>query len=308
MEDTSFVANRKSLASVLNVGCNGVVVAHRPLVVGHRGSLFEEVENTLPSFQAAIDAGCDAFELDVWLLKCGTLVVFHGGGSDDAPGWLEDYCGVRASILDFTYQEAKALRFNPQCKELSVSISCGTKIHSATIPTLNQVLELAKQTGVSVKIELKGPNTEEPTLELVERMNMVRQVSFSSFAHDRVAKIRMLRHHRTESGQYMYKTACLFSDSLPTNFVDISKSVGACEVHLKYDTCTKERIDAIHKAGMDSMAWFCGPEHMRKETASKYSDVGNEDAEMYGILLQTGVRSLCVNRPNVLLSLLNTKH
>ena len=61
--------------------------------------------------------------------KCDMLVMFqHGGGSDDGTlRWLEDFCGVRASILDFTNQEVKAV--NPQCKELSVSISCGAKIH-----------------------------------------------------------------------------------------------------------------------------------------------------------------------------------
>ena len=259
------------------------------------------MENTLPSFQAAIDCGCDAVELDVFLLKCGTLVVFHGDGNDATPGWLADYCGVCGSILDYTYEETKSLKFNPWCLELSVCPA--QKLEQATIPTLAQVLELAKKTGIFVKIELKGPDTEEPTLELVERMDMVRQVSFSSFFHDRVARIRQLRPQRYPDGTYIYKTACLFSDPLPINFLNISKFVGASEVHLKYDTCTKERIDAIHQAGMGTMAWFRGPIGMRQDATLKYVDVGNEDAIMYSVVLRTGVRSLCVNRPDILSSM-----
>jgi glycerophosphoryl diester phosphodiesterase len=64
------------------------------------------LENTREGFQKCAAMGADAVELDVFLLKCGTLIVFHGGGNDQNPGQLIDYCGVDGSILDLTYQEA----------------------------------------------------------------------------------------------------------------------------------------------------------------------------------------------------------
>jgi hypothetical protein len=79
--------------------------------------------------------------------------------------------------------------------------------------------------------------------------------------------------------------------------------VGASEVHLRYDTCTPLVIDAIHANGMDSMAWFRGPIGMHKDVTGKYLDVGNEDVIMYEMILETGVRQLCVNRPNVLVEM-----
>merc|ERR1712060_518633 len=60
----------------------------QPLVIGHRGAPYKEPENTLSSFSRAIELGCDGVELDVFLLKCGTLAVFHGDGSDEHPGGL----------------------------------------------------------------------------------------------------------------------------------------------------------------------------------------------------------------------------
>ena len=102
---------------------------YSPWIVGHRGCLYQELENTREGFQACADMGCDAVELDVFLLpKCQTLIVFHGGdggssigdGSDARPGLLHDYCGVQGSILDYTYQEALTkLRFNPSHAELA---------------------------------------------------------------------------------------------------------------------------------------------------------------------------------------------
>jgi glycerophosphoryl diester phosphodiesterase len=49
----------------------------RRLVIGHRGAAARAPENTLPSFQLALDQGADAFELDVHASSDGIPVVFH---------------------------------------------------------------------------------------------------------------------------------------------------------------------------------------------------------------------------------------
>lgn len=66
--------------------------------IGHRGSPYTALENTGRSFVHAAQAGADGVELDVFLLKCGTLVVFHGSGDDNNPGLLNSYCEVEGSM------------------------------------------------------------------------------------------------------------------------------------------------------------------------------------------------------------------
>ena len=114
----------------------------RPYIVGHRGSLYQELENTRASFIKTAEVGADAAELDVFLLKCGTLVVFHGGGTDENPGDLTDYCGRPGNILDLTYEEARQLRFNPDHEEFGCSTDATLR---GTIPTLEEVLTDAKK-------------------------------------------------------------------------------------------------------------------------------------------------------------------
>ena len=106
----------KSLAAKLEVDPD-TTHAHRPHIIGHRGSLYRELENTLQSFKTSHEIGCDAVELDVFLLKCGELVVFHGGGTDQNPGCLRDYMNLDASILDYTAADARSLAFNPHYEE-----------------------------------------------------------------------------------------------------------------------------------------------------------------------------------------------
>lgn len=286
---------------------SAVAKEYSPWIVGHRGCLYQELENTREGFQACADMGCDAVELDVFLLpKCQTLIVFHGGdggssnggdhGSEDVrPGLLHDYCGVQGSILDYTYQEAiTKLRFNPSHAELA----CPPEVIArGIIPTLEQVLSDAKQSGLFVKIELKGEGAVVPTLELVERLDMVHQVSYSSFDLTQLAELRALRKDRS-----LYPTGALFSTKhLPNDYILQAKNCGATEIHLQYDSCSVQRVQEIHQAGMGSMCWMRGPVGMKQDCSTKYWDVGNEDMDMYQALMDTGVQQLCINKPDVLI-------
>ena len=295
----------------------------RPWVVGHRGSVYDELENTLAGFQHCVDIGVDAVELDVFLVAGNELIVFHGGGGDEMPGDLSDYClnQTGRSILDCSsVKEIQELQLNPNHPEFGC---CPSKISTAQIPTLRQVLELLRDTKVVIKIELKSSSSSsssgdivQPVLKLVQQLEMQHQCHYSSFHHHLLKQIRDLHPERhndnnngdtTSSSSHVYKTGMLFAHIIPDNFIELALICGATEIHLKYDTCTSGRIQAIHDAGMDSMAWFRGPVGMQDDTTTKYLDVGNEDDDMYRAVMDSGVRQLCVNRPQVLMQMLLLK-
>lgn len=90
----AYFANQKQTKNVTRVQWKP-----RPIeIIGHRGSPYTALENTARSFVHAALAGAHGVELDVFLLKCGTLVVFHGTGTDENPGLLKSYCGVPGSM------------------------------------------------------------------------------------------------------------------------------------------------------------------------------------------------------------------
>ena len=170
------------------------------------------------------------------------------------------------------------------------------------------MIRLRDETNMFLKLELKGPGTAEPVVALVEELGMVDRCHFSSFNHGRIRRVRELRPERGEDGQHVYKTGALFAKDLPDDFVQLALDAGASEIHLRYDTCTPERISDIHKNGMNSMCWFRGPRGMRQDCTEEYLDVGNEDPSMYRLVMATGVRSMCINRPDVLLALVGKRH
>ena len=73
--------------------------------IAHRGYFNESVpENSLSAFELAINKGF-AIELDVQMLKCGTLVVFHDTN-------LNRMTGLNKMISDVVYDDIKTLRLN----------------------------------------------------------------------------------------------------------------------------------------------------------------------------------------------------
>jgi glycerophosphoryl diester phosphodiesterase len=311
-------ANQRCLADELELNNTNTTrlskTGNKPQIIGHRGSVYEAVENTLASFGKCLDHQCHGVELDVFLLKDDTLVVFHGAGTDANPGHLLEYCGVDRCITDLTWPEAQELRF--QRSELVPAFAGTTSSGSASleqfkIPTLEQVLLLFRGTDQEVKIELKGKGTVVPSIEVVERLGMVEQCTFSSFYHERLVELRQyeqqqqLQQQRDDNNTVQtkkYRTGAIFKGNLPRDYLQLALRLEVDEVHLRYDTCSARRVRDIHRAGFKSMAWFRGPKAMTQDMRT-FRDVESEQ-HLYELVAQTGVGQLCVNRPGLAMELL----
>jgi len=105
------------------------------LIIGHRGAPLHLPENTLPSFDLAINQGAEMIELDIYSCATGELVVIH----DDRVNRTTNGTGF---VIDKTLEELRELDAGE-----------GEKI-----PTLEEVLNLVRG-RVPVNIELKGPGT-----------------------------------------------------------------------------------------------------------------------------------------------------
>ena len=108
-------------------------------IFAHRGASGYAPENTLEAFALAITQGADGIELDVQLTKDGIPVVIHDETIDrvtEKKGWVKDY----------TLKELK---------ELTVLKNKFPEYSAAKIPTLEEVLDAVKASGIQVNIELK---------------------------------------------------------------------------------------------------------------------------------------------------------
>ncbi|MBQ3075141.1 MAG: histidinol-phosphatase HisJ family protein [Clostridia bacterium] len=113
----------------------------------HKGVSTENPENTLPAFVAAIDQGYDIIELDVAPTKDLRFVLLHdqtinrtGRKKDGSP--IEE----EIKIADLTYEEAL---------EYDFGIWFSEKFRGTKIALFDEVLALAKEKGIRLKIDNK---------------------------------------------------------------------------------------------------------------------------------------------------------
>ena len=120
-------------------------------VIAHRGASAEAPENTLPAFEAAVQRGADAFELDVRLTADGAPVVIH----DDTLDRTTDHKGlVRAHTLAELRSVDAGAKFTPD-QGRSFPYRGG----EARIPSLGEVLWAFPK--MPVLLEIKEPEAQE---------------------------------------------------------------------------------------------------------------------------------------------------
>ena len=138
------------------------------LKIGHRGAKAYEPENTLRSFQRAIEYGVDAVELDVRKTKDDQLVVIHNVD-------VNKTTNGNGAVNELTLDEIKNLVTEKNEK----------------VPTLDEVLTLV---GSQIKtlIELKETGYEKSVLDLIHKKGLIDNVIIISFNENALRKIKEL--------------------------------------------------------------------------------------------------------------------
>ena len=77
-------------------------------IVAHRGIPTEAPENTIASFQRAIDLGADAVELDVRLTSDRIPVVYHYF-------YLQENTSASGAIFNFSFEQLRRVEIFCRC-------------------------------------------------------------------------------------------------------------------------------------------------------------------------------------------------
>jgi glycerophosphoryl diester phosphodiesterase len=131
----------------------------RPRLFGHRGASAYYPENTLPAFQAAIEAGVPYLELDVWATADGHVVAHH----DET---LLRLCGDPRRISDVTLTELKALDAGSGFSPDGSNRPCFNQ--GITVPTLAEVFAAFPTAFFNIEVKQEAPAIEKQVLAVIE--------------------------------------------------------------------------------------------------------------------------------------------
>ena len=202
-----------------------------PKIIAHRGYSGVSPENTLSAFANAVDIGADMIELDVQMTGDGQVVVFYDND-------LLRITGCEGTIADYTLEELQ---------QMDAGMWFGPEFEGERIPTLAEVLELVRESGLNIYLELKDIGAvegfEETVLNVVREYDMQDRCIMASFQYE------YLRHFKEldESIQVLFNTS---SASLT-----LAEEFPADYYGLHTEMITADLIEAVHNAGSQVYAW-----------------------------------------------------
>lgn len=152
-------------------------------VLGHRGSKGHAPENTLISFERAIEQGSTMLELDIHVTRDRQLAVIHDGSVDRTT----DGSGL---VHEMTL---------PELQQLDAGYWFGPDFVGQRIPSLEQVIELAKgRVYLNVEIKVGGvnpvrvvyPDIVDLLADTLSATDMADEVVVSSFHHPYLTELK----------------------------------------------------------------------------------------------------------------------
>lgn len=254
---------------------NGTIIA------AHRGYAAIAPENTIASFQAAVDYGADACEFDVQISKDGTLIVMH----DD-------------SVDRTTNGEGKISKLTDEyLRTLDAGSWKGQEFKGEKIPTLEETLIFLKQNNMVALLEIKASSIADAVVELLYQTEMESKTLIISFDEKSIKNIKenhpeipavLLLPKRYMFGAAEIKAAKIMSKAKKIGTTDIgpfsfqmedltdedkdnlSKGVDPGELVLALDS---ETISILHKNGYRIDAWTVDSVENIKELIKSNVDV-----------------------------------
>lgn len=191
------------------------------LKIGHRGAPAYAPENTLLSFQKAIDLGVDMIEMDIYCCKTGEPVVIHDEKVDrttNGKGYVED----------MTFEEISAL-----------DAGSGQRV-----PSLAQVLEFAASCGrVALNLELKGSNTVKPVNDLINQY-----ISDGKYKHDDFY-ISSFNHYLLKEFHALNKRIKIgaLTSSIHLGLARFAKKLSAYSINTALEFTNRRLVNDAHK-------------------------------------------------------------
>lgn len=234
-------------------------------IVAHRGFSHIAPENTLSSIRAAVAAGADGCEFDVYRTKDGAVVLMH----DET---VERTTDGKGNVTEMTLAELKKLDVGKWKHE---------KYAGERIATLDEALAELQGTDCIPVIEIKMDGMGREVVEAVAKAGMIERAVVISFRKAAVKEVRELEP----------RLACawLYGDDIagspPEQAEWIAAEAASCKaemVDLDAAILSPELIGELQQRGLKVWCWTV------------------DDAAEMDALMRWGIGSITTNRPDVL--------
>ena len=217
-------------------------------VTSHRGYSAAAPENTLPAFEAAIQAGADCAELDVQMTKDGVVMVTHDTN-------LKRTTGKNANIYDLTYDEVRML---------DAGSYMGAAFAGTKLPTLQEVMDLCKgriRLNIEIKSSPRTPDLAAETARLIVENGWVDDCVVKSLDYTSLVEVKQTAPE-IRCGYILAVGVGNYYDLPAADFFSVESTF-----------ITSGMVQQLHQRGKTVSAWTID----REDGAREMIDLGVDD-------------------------------
>jgi glycerophosphoryl diester phosphodiesterase len=204
-----------------------------PWIIAHRGASGHAPENTMAAFERAVALGAPFIETDLHLTRDARFVAIHDKT-------LERTTNGKGAVRDFTLAELR---------ELDAGMWFDRQFMGERIPTLEEILEFARQHDVVFYLEIKYDSAWGMHHALVAALggagNAARTIVLS-FDPSTLTALRKL-----DTSIMMG----LLVEGENRDFVKSALDVGARQLCPRMDLVTRELVDQAHRSDLHVVTW-----------------------------------------------------
>ena len=216
-------------------------------IVAHRGIPTEAPENTIASFQRAIELGADAIEFDVRLTSDRVPVVYHYY-------YLEATTSASGAIFDFTLEQLR-----------NVQVFCKNKpsVKTGRISNFQEILEVFGG-KIGLEIEIKGPEPEAPEIIgniLLRFKSIWHMIEVTSYEPSLLQAIKRICPGLTVDLLFPRSEPWMKLDVVQYEATHYSHLAGARAVHLHPTQLSEKIVTELRRNDVEVHAWDVNDEH-----------------------------------------------
>lgn len=200
--------------------------------IAHRGFSGRYPENTLLSFQKALEEKVDMIELDITFSKDGEIVIFHDVN-------MLRVSGLNKHIRDLTYEKINKFEIGSWFKD---------EYFGLKIPKLTDLFKIIDDFTL-INIEIKheassfiNRNSEKKLLSIIKEYNMENRVVLSSFNPMIVNRIRKM--------EPQISTAYLITQNMTPLLIYLLGKINAKFIHIDFKYLNEKNIKKMNKVGL----------------------------------------------------------
>lgn len=219
----------------------------RVVNVAHRGASAEAPENTLSAVRRAIALGVDLIELDVQRCRDGALVLMHDATLVRTTN-VQRVFPTRGPwrVADFTYEELT---------RLDAGAWKSGRFSGERIPTLDQALEVIRNSDTGLLLELKAPQLYPGIVtDVVSTMRGIPEYVESAVAGGRLIvqsfNVAAMKDHKTQAPAV---PVGLLGAPPVANLPVLA--TWADQVNPNHLSVDQAYVDHVHRLGMECLVW-----------------------------------------------------